>query len=456
MSINYLTNILNTLKENNADMIEVNQINNNLNLNLYYYESMVSPKHFNDYYLDKINIDNITSLEKSIPGVIFKVSEYTIDYISYLLSSGNMIILINDKICYFINLSLIPYRTTTKSELDPNNLLDSHDGFIESANKNLSLIRKRLKSSNLIVNKYSLGRISQTDVYFIYLEKAKNKAYIKEIDNSLINYKQDTLTNINDLNHIFNKSKLLPTVFNTGSPDYTVGALLEGRSIIIVDNSPIVSILPTTLSNFTTIKNESNEPKYYTLFARIFTIIFFFISIFSLGLIISLTNFNPTFFSTLFMSNIQITERGTTFPLFIECLIVLFLFETFRLISSRTPNNYVQNIIIIFGGLFIGQNAISSGLVGSTLLLISALSYVSSFAITNNQHLITSFDIFRLYNLILSYTLGLLGFTIGLLTTLFYISSQKSVGVPFFSPFTPVNKEKIKNFFFPTHGDKNE
>ena len=152
----------------------------------------------------------------------------------------------------------------------------------------------------------------------------------------------------------------------------------------------------------------------------------------------------------------QITERGTTFPIFIECLIVLFLFETFRLISSRAPNNYVQNIIIIFSGLFIGQNAISSGLVGSTLLLIASLSYVSSFAITNNQHLITSFDIFRLYNLILSYTFGILGFTIGLITTLLYISSQKSVGVPFFLPFSPLRPNKLKGFFFPKHGDKNE
>ena len=130
--------------------------------------------------------------------------------------------------------------------------------------------------------------------------------------------------------------------------------------------------------------------------------------------------------------------------------------ELLQYVRDKVKNSYVQNIIIIFSGLFIGQNAISSGLVGSTLLLIASLSYVSSFAITNNQHLITSFDIFRLYNLILSYTFGILGFTIGLITTLLYISSQKSVGVPFFLPFSPLRPNKLKGFFFPKHGDKNE
>lgn len=451
-----LTDILDTLSTNEADMMKVSVKHQNLDIKIYYYQSTVSPKHLNDYYLNKITKENFKSLNEAIPGVFYRVLVFSLNEISYLLSNGNLIMVVNDEYPYYLNLSTIPVRSTEKGELDPNNLLASQDDFVENINHSLALIRKRIKSPDLIVNKYKLGNTSQTDIYFIYLEKTKKQPFIKEIECRLNAFKEESLTNINDLNTIFNDSLLLPTVFNTGSPDYAVGAILEGKAILLMDNSPVVAVLPTTLSTFTTIKNESNEPKYYTFFARLFTIFFFFISIFFLGLVIALTNFNPTFFSTLFMSSMQITERGTTFPIFIECLIVLFLFETFRLISSRAPNNYVQNIIIIFSGLFIGQNAISSGLVGSTLLLIASLSYVSSFAITNNQHLITSFDIFRLYNLILSYTFGILGFTIGLITTLLYLSSQKSVGVPFFLPFSPLRPNKLKGFFFPKHGDKNE
>lgn len=446
--------ILDNIKSKQSDMKSLDITYNFVNLSLYYLSSTSDLKHFNDHYLPRINQDTFAKLNSVMPGLFFTITEYTEEYATYLLNKGNLIIIINDEVSYNIELSKIPKRNTSKSELDPLNLLDSHDGFVEKAEDNLALIRKRLKNNNIVVEQFILGKKTQTDVYVIYLEEHKNDKYIKQINDLLDNYPSDYLTNINDLNNVFNESKLLPTVFNTSSPDYAVGSILEGRAAIIIDNSPIASILPTSLSMFTTTKNESNAPKYYTFFSRIFTIIFFFISIFSIGLIISLLNFNPTFFSTLFIANLRLTERGTTFPLFIESIIILFLFEFFRIISSRSPNNYVQNIIVIFSGLFIGQNAISSGVVGSSFLLIISISYVSSFAITNNQHLITSLDIFRLYNLVLSYTFGILGFVIGLITTFAYFGTQKSVGNSLFSPFTPLEASGIKNFFFPSHGVK--
>lgn len=450
-----LKQILEVIIAKQDDMKHLQIDYHNLKIDLYYLTSMTDMKHFNDFYLPKISDENYDKLTNIMPGLFFKISDLTEEYCSYILGKGNLILIINNNICYSIELSKIPKRNTSKSELDPLNLLDSHDGLVENIEDNLALIRKRLKNNKIKVDHFILGRSTQTDVYLIYLEKQKNCKFIKDIYKELSQYNSEYLTNVNDLNSIFSNSVLLPTVFNTSSPDYIVGSILEGRSAILIDNSPIASILPTTLSMFTTTKNESNSPKYYTLFSRLFTILFFFTSIFSIGLFISLLNFNPTFFSTIFIANIRLTERGTTFPLFIESLIILFLFEFFRIISSRSPNNYVQNIIVIFSGLFIGQNAISSGIVGSSFLLLISVSYVSSFAITNNQHLITSIDIFRIYNLVLSYTLGILGFAIGLITTFAYFGSQKSVGKSLFSPFTPLEASGISNFIFPSHGEMN-
>ncbi len=453
-TINPLSAILDKIALNQADLKHLDINYHGLNINLYYLTSMTELKHFNDFYLPKITQDNYNDLTNIMPGLIFKITELTEEYSTYILGKGHLIIIINDQFYYNIELSKIPKRNTAKSELDPLNLLDSHDGFVENVEDNLALIRKRLKNNNIKVEHYILGRKTQTDVYLVYLEEFAQNDYLKKVYQKLENYNGDYITNINDLNDIFSESILLPTVFNTSSPDYVVGAILEGRSAILIDNSPIASILPTSLSMFTTTKNEANEPKYYTLFSRFFTILFFFISLFSIGLVISLLNFNPTFFSTLFVANLRLTERGTTLPLFIESIIILFLFEFFRIISSRSPNNYVQNIIVIFSGLFIGQNAISSGVVGSSFLLLISVSYVSSFAITNNQHLITSIDIFRMYNLILSYTLGILGFVIGLITTFAYFSTQKSVGKSILSPFAAIQSSGIKNFIFPSHGVK--
>ena len=441
--------LLQEIKQKQEDLEIIKTKQNKLNLTSYFFSSMFNLEEFNKFYIDKIDETNFTHLDTTFPGIFLRLSEFTKDHFSYILNKGSLILNIDDEEFYLVNISKIPKRAPTPSELDPVNLLDSHDGFIENIHDNLALIRKRIKSENLIVEKYILGTTSKTDTILIYLEKFKDLPYIKKTKETLSSYNKESLTNINDLNKAFKGSSLLPNVFNTSSPDYVVTSLTDGKAVILIDNSPVVSVLPTTLTMFTTIKNEANEPKYYTFFARAFTILFFFFSVFSIGLIIALTNFHPTLFSNLFMANIQITERGTTFPLFIESIIVLFLFEFFRLISSRSPNNYVQNIIIIFSGLFIGQNAISSGIVGESVLLLTSISYVSSFAITNNPHLVTSIDLFRLYNLILSYTFGLLGFSIGIITTLLYFGHQKSVGVSLFSPFSPLKLQGIKNFFFP-------
>ena len=446
--------LLQEIKQKQEDLEIIKTKQNKLNLTSYFFSSMFNLEEFNKFYLDKIDETNFTHLDTTFPGIFLRLSEFTKSHFSYVLNKGSLILNIDDEEFYLVNISKIPKRAPTPSELDPVNLLDGHDGFIENIHDNLALIRKRIKSENLIVEKYILGTTSKTDTILIYLEEFKDLPYIKKTKETLSSYNKESLTNINDLNKAFKGASLLPNVFNTSSPDYVVTSLTDGKAVILIDNSPVVSVLPTTLTMFTTIKNEANEPKYYTFFARAFTILFFFLSVFSIGLIIALTNFHPTLFSNLFMANIQITERGTTFPLFIESIIVLFLFEFFRLISSRSPNNYVQNIIIIFSGLFIGQNAISSGIVGESVLLLTSISYVSSFAITNNPHLVTSIDLFRLYNLILSYTFGLLGFSIGIITTLLYFGHQKSVGVSLFSPFSPFKLQGIKNFFFPQKESK--
>lgn len=452
-------NINNSIKniiQNQDDLTFNETVYNNINISYCYIPEVTDLKYFNNFYLSKINNDNYLELDTYIPGIFIKITDVSIDNISYIIGKGNLIITINNEVSYQVVTTSLPKRNVQPSEIDPTNLLDGKDGLVENVYTNLALIRKRIKYKDLVIKKFILGSITQTETFVLYIKDIEDKHYVKNILSKISSYNKESIININDINSIFNSSILLPSAFNTGSPDYISGALLEGRVCIISDNTPVAAILPSTLSLYTSIKNASNAPKYYTISSRIFNILFFYMSLFLLSIFVALINFNPNFFSTLFIANVQLNERGTTFPLFIESLLILLMFEFYRFTTSRSPNNYVQNIVIIFGGLFIGQNAIKSGIIGSTILLLTALAYTSSFALTNNPYLITTFNIFRIYNLVLSYTLGVLGFSIGLITTLLYFNSQKSVGVPFMDPFIPINKKGILNYFMPSHGVKNE
>lgn len=415
---------------------------------IFYIPDMADIKKFNDYYLQKINNQNYQTLDTVIPGIVQKIKLYTTNHFNVLLASGNLILIIND-ISYSFNLRSTAKRSIGKSEFDPINLFESGDGFTESASDNIALVKQRIKSESLNVVKFELGDLSSNITFVVCLKDTMKEDYYKSIIETLSSSSLTSSNSINDINNLFQKDALVPLVHNTGSPNTFIDCILKGKVGIIVDNCPVTAILPGTMLLFTSNKAEVNAPKYFTIFNRLFIWTFYFISIFSLGLFTAIVNFHPNDLLLTLISNIQLSDKGTSFSMILEILIVLFLFEFYRLTVSRSPNNFVQNIVIIFGGVFIGQNAISSGLVGSLALMLASLSYIAGFGLTNNPHFITSINIFRLFIIILSYGMGLIGFIVSSLIVTSYLFNLDSTKVPYMEPFTPAVFRRIKDFFIP-------
>lgn len=395
-------------------------------------------------YLYQSNLENVA------PGIITSISIQTNDYYDQLLGEGNILLLQDDKE-YVIYLSKIIKRNPADSLIDPANLLGSRDNFNELLADNRNLIRKRIKTNNLVFSEYTIGNLTKTSVNLLFIKQLADNAIVQQVKDLLNKYQNQNLTSIADLNKIIAPSKsIVPTLEITSNTETAANALLNGRVILLMDNSPNCLILPTTLFSLTENINETNSPAYVTIFNRIFVLIFLFIALFSLGLFIVLSCHHPEALTTVFIANLQLTERGTILPLFLEIIVVLILFEFYRQLTTRSPLPFVQNIIIIFGGIFIGQNAIESSLIGSIAILITSLSFVSSFAVTNNPYLITSFSLFRLFILIMSYILGIIGFIISSIIVIDYLINIEIFKSSYLSPLIPFNKEKLKAWFKPT------
>ena len=112
-------------------------------------------------------------------------------------------------------------------------------------------------------------------------------------------------------------------------------------------------------------------------------------------------------------------------------------------------NGYIQNIIIFLGGLFIGQNAINSGLIGHLVLLLTSICYLSTYAFTNNLHLVTSLSLFRIFILIFSYILGLYGFILSSIIIIVYLLKIKSFDEDFFFSIKSNKLKKQIKYFKP-------
>ncbi len=400
---------------------------------------------FNKYYYPRIIKELSFDLENMFPSIV-NIIERDINLFQTSILNG-FILFISNTFCYEFVLPKANSRSITTSVIDPVDLYSSQDGFIENMDINIALVRRHLKDQNLKVEFVDLPTSCNNKVAILNFKE--NQAINTKIKNQLNKIKTSNVNSINSISKVFQGKHLVPLTLSTSSPQNVSASISKGKTAILLNNSPVACIVPVNFLYFSTMKNDIDTPTYYSILSRSLVIIFMFISVFLLGLYVAITNFHSSSLTIYAMSNLKLTERGTTLPMLSEILIILLLFDLYRYATSRSSNGYIQNIIIFLGGLFIGQNAIKSGLIGHLILLITSICYLSTYAFTNNLHMVTSLSIFRIIILISSYILGLFGFLVSSILILYYLISIKTFNEDFFFSLSTKKFKKIKNYFIP-------
>ena len=411
---------------------------NHIEVLIGYSKDLADIEEFNKYYYSRIDFNALKTLENQFPMIVSKIINKNKNDLLNLLLIGN-IILITNSYAYSFLLPKNTSRTISNSLIDPVDLYSSQDGFIENIDINIALIRKHLKTSKINVEFVDLPTKCNNKVAIITLEDNKN--YNDEIKNKLETIDTTNVSSINTISKVFQNNHLVPMTLSTSSPQNVSLSLTKGKTVILLNNSPVACIVPVNLLYFSTMKNDIDTPKYYSIISRLLVLLFLFISVFLLGLYVAVTNFHTSSLTIYALSNLKLTERGTTLPMLTEIIIVLILFDLYRYATSRSSNGYIQNIIIFLGGLFIGQNAINSGLIGHLVLLLTSICYLSTYAFTNNLHLVTTLSLFRIFILIFSFFLGLYGFLISSIVIIVYLLKIKSFDEDF---FFSIQKDKWK------------
>lgn len=400
---------------------------------------------FNRYYLEKsINaIKNKLDLTKEIPGVVKKISEDEIDFELY---SANIILSFENEI-YSYALAKSNSRAVGDPISESLNIFGSRDGFVEDIRVNISLVRTRIKTDELMLSELEIGKRSKTKVFLLGIENIVNLKRYERIKKILENIEIDSILNITCITSYFTKSRIFPIEKYSGSPEEVAKNLLEGEIVIMIDRIPVSIILPTSLFFSTKIKIDDQTPSFYAWFQRIYVILSLFISVFWLGIFSSLVMYQSDNLSFLLLSSLKVSQRGVIFPVFYEIIAILFLFELVQLIGIRSPSATIQNIVVIVGGILIGQNTITSGLVGVVVMTLTAFSFIASFTITNDTRIIMSISLLRIIIFISSLFLGMFGVVLMSILLLSYIYKNQFLGISFLHPFIPFNYKDFKRFF---------
>lgn len=419
---------------------------NNIDVKLVFHRYLADLKRFNKELTEKINENTYNILETIYPGVYYKTNILEYDLYDAIFS-GNIFVVIKD-IYYIVICQTDMKRSISDSLMEPSNIFGARDGFIESLETNVSLIQKRLRSTGLIVEKFNIGKRSNTTVNVLYIKDIADKRNVDIVTQKLNSVITDSFQSINEVIYLFEKNSLFPLSAEIGSPDLAAQELIEGRIIIMIDQVPIAVTLPVTISYFFSLKEGRHSKPPTTFYSRFITAFCLFFGVYFLGIYAALITHHTNTFSLIILSEIKSSLQGSTLPLFLEFFFLNFLFDILRLSSAKSPNSSLQNVIITVGGLLIGQNAINSGFISAFNLVIIAISYICTYAITNNQRFITSLGIFRVLLLLVGIALGLYGVLIALIIVTYYLCNKKSLMTPYFEPISPFIKEDFLKLFF--------
>jgi hypothetical protein len=319
------------------------------------------------------------------------------------------------------------------------------DGFTESLRTNTSLLRRRIRSSRLKMESFSVGELSQSDLVIAYIDGIAPTGLLEKVRNRISSVQIDGLLGSEFLEEFIEDAPYspFPQIQNTERPDILIGNLLEGRVAIIVDNSPFALIIPMTFwSGFHAVE-DYYERFMYTTFIRFIRFNLVLISLFLPSMYVALTTYHPKLIPTTLLISIAAAREGVPFPALIEAFIMEFMFEGLREAGIRLPKA-VGSAVSIVGALVIGQAAVQAGIVSAPMVIVVATTGIASFAIPRYNFGL-AFRMLRFILLVLAGCLGLYGIIIGVIALTIHLVNLRSYGVPYFTPVSPFNLKDLKD-----------
>lgn len=325
----------------------------------------------------------------------------------------------------------------------------AHEAFVENIRTNTSLLRRFTNNENLVIEGLEAGKLTKTKCAVCYMQNIANSDLVAEVKYRINNLDVDSILSSGQLEQLISddNSLGLPKAISTERPDNAVQHLLEGRVVVLVNGSPFALILPAIMIDFLTSPEDRNLKSIFANFLRVIRIVCSFLALLLPGLYISITSFHIEIIPTELLYSILASRGSVPFPIIFEILIMEISFEIIREASLRVPSA-IGSTIGIVGALVIGQAAVSAGIVSPILIIIVAITALSSFAIpdyTFSFHL----RVFRFLFILLGYTAGFLGIGTGLFVYISMICDMQSFGVSYSTPYSHVKNSQNSGIILP-------
>ena len=388
------------------------------------------------------------SVEDVIPNVLgINIASYAKDVEDAILHvlSGDVVLLFNDheKIIYCEVKGFV--RRGVGIPVTESVVKGPREGFTELFVDNVSLIRRKIKNSDLKFEPIYVGNRSQTVVCISYIKGIAPDYlidHVKEIVNKLdlkfildTNYIEDALRK---------KKSVFDTVGYTEKPDEVAAKMLEGRVAILVDGTPFVITVPYFfLENFQA-PDDYYLNKYFVNFTRVIRWIAFFLATFMPGLYVAILTHHFALIPSLFVFRLAVSRAGVPLPTIVEVLIMMVAFQLIKEAGLRLPQP-IGGAMSIVAGLILGDAVVGAGIASRITIIVVAISTLSYFL---TPKLYGAMSIWSLIITVVSSMFGLPGFFIVALVLIAKLADLDTGGYSYLFPLGSIETYKFKDIIF--------
>lgn len=397
--------------------------------------------HVKENLKDKPNIMEYIS-KKYITMSNTKIEKDINNVLSSLKRGQTALLLENSDEAIIIDTSSGDYRSISEPT-NESSIRGSREGFIEKLETNTSIIKRRIRDENLVIENMVLGRRTQRDLAIIYIDNIVDKNVLQELKYKLSSIDVDSVSLMGYIQQYIENDaySIFPQSRTTERPDIVEGNLMEGRIAVMLEGTPMVLLTPSIFIEFFQAIEDYTQRTIVSSFTRILRALSVIIVITFPSIYLTLIKFNAELIPIKFVNTIIQSRSNIPLTPFMEILSMEIIVEFLREGGLRLPPKVNQTLSIV-GGIIIGEAAIKAGIVSSATLLVIGISIIAAF-LTPNYDMSLAVRFIRFPMLILSNYLGLLGLTAGFFFLLVHICSLESLGVPYFS----FHNEEYKDIF---------
>lgn len=409
------------------------------------------------YSLKPENLENIDMfLENGMPYTEVEKADKVETVVTQFLSGVTVLVIDGYDECILIDCRTYPARSVTEPWKD-RVLRGSRDGFVETLVHNAALLRRRIRDPHFCMEMFGVGTRSRSDVVMCYIDDKVEKPLVEDIRKRIDEIDVESLTmNIESLAECLFKHKWInpfPKFKYSERPDTAAAAVLDGNIVIMVDNSPAVMIIPTSIFDMVEEADDYNFAPVIGTYLRLSRFLFTIVTMFLTPVWMLLIS-NPQWLPE-WLSFITVSDKITV-PVILQLLLLELAVDGLKMAAVNTPT-LLSTPLSIIAGIVVGEYAVSSGWFNTESLLYMAVVTVGTYSQASFE-MGYAMKFVRVITLCLTAAFNVYGFIAGVIISIICIVFNKTIsGKSYIYPIIPFNANDLKRSIFRVrlpHGTK--